>query len=122
VLSAGYYDAFYLKAQKVRTLIKRDYEQAFARCDVVLTPTAPTPAFKLGEKVDDPLAMYLQDIFTLPPSLAGIAAASVPAGLSPEGLPIGVQLSVPAFEEARLIRIAHAFERASGWDHRPPGY
>jgi aspartyl-tRNA(Asn)/glutamyl-tRNA(Gln) amidotransferase subunit A len=122
VLSAGYYDAFYLKAQKVRTLIKRDYEQAFARCDVVLTPTAPTPAFKLGEKIDDPLAMYLQDIFTLPPSLAGIASASVPAGLSPGGLPIGMQLSVPAFEEARLVRIAHAFERASGWDQRPPGF
>jgi aspartyl-tRNA(Asn)/glutamyl-tRNA(Gln) amidotransferase subunit A len=122
VLSAGYYDAFYLKAQKVRTLIRQDYARAFERCDVLLTPTAPTPAFRLGEKIADPLAMYMQDIFTLPPSLAGIAAASVPCGLSPEGLPLGLQLSVPAFEEARLVRVGHAFETAIDWQHHPPGF
>ena len=121
-LSAGYYDAFYLKAQKVRSLIRQDYVSAFERCDVVLTPTAPTPAFKLGEKMGDPLAMYLQDIFTLPASLAGICAVSVPCGLSPEKLPIGLQLAAPELEEARLVRLGDAFERASGWAHRPPGF
>ncbi|HEY2733488.1 MAG TPA: amidase family protein, partial [Polyangiales bacterium] len=122
VLSAGYFDAFYLKAQKARTLIKRDYARAFEQCDVVLTPTAPGAAFRLGEKISDPMAMYMQDIFTLPPSLAGIAAASVPCGLSPEGLPLGLQLCAPAFEEARLIRLGHAFEGVSGFDHHPPGF
>jgi aspartyl-tRNA(Asn)/glutamyl-tRNA(Gln) amidotransferase subunit A len=121
-LSAGYYDAFYLKAQKVQTLIRRDYANAFERCDVIMTPTAPTGAFKLGEKIDDPLAMYLQDVFTLPPSLAGIPAVSVPCGLTPERLPIGLQLAAPDFEEARLVRIGAAFERASGWAERPPGF
>jgi aspartyl-tRNA(Asn)/glutamyl-tRNA(Gln) amidotransferase subunit A len=122
VLSAGYYDAFYLKAQKVRTLIKRDFSQAFERCDVLLTPTAPTAAFRFGEKSGDPVAMWVQDIFTLPPSLAGIAAASVPCGLSPEGLPIGLQLCAPEFQETRLVRLGHAFETAIAWDHRPPGF
>jgi aspartyl-tRNA(Asn)/glutamyl-tRNA(Gln) amidotransferase subunit A len=122
VLSAGYYDAFYLKAQKVRTLIRQDYARAFERCDVLLTPTAPTAAFRLGEKLDDPLAMYLQDIFTLPASLAGIPAASVPCGLTAEGLPLGLQLCAPEFEEARLIRLGAAFEAAIGWNHRPPGF
>ena len=121
-LSAGYYDAFYLKAQKVRTLIKRDYTSAFSRCDVLLTPTAPSVAFKFGEKSGDPVAMWVQDIFTLPPSLAGIAAASVPCGLSPEGLPIGLQMCAPELEEKRLVRLGHAFEQAIAWDHRPPGY
>jgi aspartyl-tRNA(Asn)/glutamyl-tRNA(Gln) amidotransferase subunit A len=117
-LSAGYYDAFYLKAQKVRTLIWRDYHTAFERCDVIVTPTAPTPAFLLGEKLSDPLAMYLQDIFTLPISLAGIPAISVPCGFSPQGLPIGMQLCAPAFMEERLVRIAHAFEIAGGLSGR----
>jgi aspartyl-tRNA(Asn)/glutamyl-tRNA(Gln) amidotransferase subunit A len=115
VLSAGYYDALYLKAQKVRTLIRDDYTRAFSRCDVLLTPTAPTPAFRLGEKLADPLAMYMQDIFTLPPSLAGIPAVSVPCGSSPEGLPLGLQLCAPHFEEARLVRLGHAYEAISGW-------
>jgi aspartyl-tRNA(Asn)/glutamyl-tRNA(Gln) amidotransferase subunit A len=114
VLSAGYYDALYLKAQKVRTLIRDDYAKAFARCDVLVTPTAPTPAFRLGE-IADPLAMYMQDIFTLPPSLAGIPAASVPCGSSPEGLPLGLQLCAPHFEEARLVRVGHAYEAVSGF-------
>jgi aspartyl-tRNA(Asn)/glutamyl-tRNA(Gln) amidotransferase subunit A len=122
VLSAGYYDAFYLKAQKVRTLIKQDYARAFERCDVLVTPTAPTPAFKLGEKLADPLAMYLQDVFTLPPSLAGIAAASVPCGLSAEGLPLGLQLCAPAFAEAALVRVGDAFEAACGFGQHPPGF
>jgi aspartyl-tRNA(Asn)/glutamyl-tRNA(Gln) amidotransferase subunit A len=115
VLSAGYYDALYLKAQKVRTLIRDDYTRAFTRCDVLLTPTAPTPAFRLGEKIADPLAMYMQDIFTLPPSLAGIPAVSVPCGSSPEGLPLGLQLCAPHFEEARLVRLGHAYEAISGF-------
>jgi aspartyl-tRNA(Asn)/glutamyl-tRNA(Gln) amidotransferase subunit A len=119
-LSAGYYDAYYLKAQKVRTLIARDYQRAFERCDVIATPTTPTPAFKLGEKTSDPLAMYLQDVYTLPPSLAGLPAVSTPAGFSPDGLPIGLQLTAPAFEEARLIRAAAALERASDVVARVP--
>ena len=121
-LSAGYYDAFYVKAQQVRTLIRRDYDQAFARCDVLLTPTAPTVAFKLGEKVDDPLSMYLQDIFTLPPSLAGIPALSTPCGQSLSGLPVGLQICAPHFEEARMIRLAHAFEAAVAWQRRAPAF
>jgi aspartyl-tRNA(Asn)/glutamyl-tRNA(Gln) amidotransferase subunit A len=119
-LSAGYYDAFYLKAQKVRTLISRDYAQAFARCDLIATPTAPTPAFKLGEKTSDPLAMYLADVYTLPPSLSGIAALSTPAGFSSQGLPIGLQLAAPAFEEARIISVAHALEQGSDYVTRTP--
>ncbi len=111
-LSAGYYEAFYLKAQKVRTLISQDYARAFERCDVIATPTAPTPAFKLGEKVNDPLAMYLADIYTLPPSLAGIPALSTPVGFTPEGLPVGLQLASPFFEEGRIISVAHALEQA----------
>jgi aspartyl-tRNA(Asn)/glutamyl-tRNA(Gln) amidotransferase subunit A len=122
VLSAGYYDALYLKAQKVRTLIRQDYAQAFERCDVLLTPTAPTAAFRLGEKLADPLSMYMQDIFTLPPSLAGIPAASVPCGLSGEGLPLGLQLCAPHFEEGRLVRLGHAFESVSGFKPFPPGF
>lgn len=120
-LSAGYYDAFYLKAQKVRTLIARDYAAAFARCDVIATPTAPTAAFALGEKISDPLAMYLADIYTLPPSLAGIPALSTPAGFDADGLPIGLQLAAPAFEEARLVALTHAFEEATGFTKRAPG-
>jgi aspartyl-tRNA(Asn)/glutamyl-tRNA(Gln) amidotransferase subunit A len=87
-----------------------------------MTPTTPAGAFKLGEKIDDPLSMYLQDVFTLPPSLAGIPAVSVPCGLTPERLPLGLQLAAPQFEEAKLVRIAAAFERASGWAERPPGF
>jgi aspartyl-tRNA(Asn)/glutamyl-tRNA(Gln) amidotransferase subunit A len=119
-LSAGYYEAFYLKAQKVRTLIARDFHEAFASCDVIATPTAPTPAFKLGEKLNDPLAMYLADIYTLPPSLAGVPAISTPIGFSAEGLPVGIQLSAPLFEEPRLVRVAQALEGALGAAHRLP--
>jgi aspartyl-tRNA(Asn)/glutamyl-tRNA(Gln) amidotransferase subunit A len=119
-LSAGYYDAYYLKAQKVRTLIARDYAQAFERCDVIATPTAPTPAFKLGEKTSDPLAMYLADIYTLPPSLAGIPALSTPMGFSDAGLPVGLQLAAPAFEEARLVSMAAALEAQHDFVARVP--
>src|SRR4029077_15897888 len=98
-LSSGYYDAFYSKAQKVRTLIKRDFDAAFAQVDLILTPVAPTPAFKLGEKVDDPLTMYLSDICTIPCNLAGIPGISVPCGLSSEGLPIGVQFYANLFKD-----------------------
>jgi aspartyl-tRNA(Asn)/glutamyl-tRNA(Gln) amidotransferase subunit A len=119
-LSAGYYDAFYLKAQKVRTLIRRDYDMAFERCDVVCTPTTPTPAFALGEKTSDPLQMYLADIFTLPPSLAGLPAISTPCGMSQEGLPIGLQLVAPPFEEERLCRVAQRVEDVRGLANEHP--
>src|SRR5690606_15864569 len=120
VLSAGYYDAYYAKAQKARTLIARDYARAFESCDVVLSPTSPSVAFPLGAKTKDPLEMYLADVFTLPPSLAGLPAISVPAGLD-QGLPIGMQLTAPAFREDLLLRVAHAYEQASEWkDQHPP--
>jgi aspartyl-tRNA(Asn)/glutamyl-tRNA(Gln) amidotransferase subunit A len=112
VLSAGYYDAFYRKAQQVRTLLTRDFQEAFKTVDVLLTPTAPTPAFRLGEKTDDPLAMYLADINTVTASLAGICGISVPCGTSAEGLPIGAQILGKAFDEATVLRAAHAVERS----------
>jgi len=122
-LSAGYYDAFYLKAQRVRTLIRRDYDTAFERCDVVCTPTTPTPAFALGEKTADPLEMYLADIFTLPPSLAGLAAISTPCGRSRDALPIGLQLVAPPFEEERLCRVAQRVEDVCGLvDQHPAAF
>ena len=113
-LSAGYYDAFYLKAQRVRTLIRRDYDTAFESCDVVATPTTPTVAFALGEKTSDPLEMYLADIFTLPSSLAGLPAISTPCGLSSGGLPVGLQLVAPPFEEELLCTVAQAVEDTCG--------
>jgi len=111
-LSAGYYDAYYGKAQKVRTLLRRDFAEAFGTVDLVLTPTSPTPAFRLGEKVDDPLTMYLSDVFTIPCNLAGIPGISVPCGRSPEGLPIGVQILGRHFDEENLLSAAAAIERA----------
>jgi aspartyl-tRNA(Asn)/glutamyl-tRNA(Gln) amidotransferase subunit A len=113
-LSAGYYDAYYLKAQRVRTLLTRDFEAAFKQVDAVITPTAPTPAFKLGEKVDDPLSMYLADIYTVTADLAGVPGISVPCGQSKEGLPIGLQILGRHFDEATVIRLAHAYEHARG--------
>ena len=118
-LSAGYYDAYYGQAQRVRTLIRRDFATAFESCDVLLTPTAPTVAFKLGELVDDPLAMYACDLFTLPVNLSGLPAISLPCGLS-EGLPVGLHLAGPAFSENRLLAAAHALEGAFAFDPRPP--
>jgi aspartyl-tRNA(Asn)/glutamyl-tRNA(Gln) amidotransferase subunit A len=114
VLSAGYYDAYYLKAQQVRTLIRRDYEAAFERCDVVAMPTSPTPAFRLGEKTDDPLQMYLADVFTVSANLTGLPAISVPGGTSSEGLPIGLQLTGRAFDEGMILRAASGVEAARG--------
>jgi aspartyl-tRNA(Asn)/glutamyl-tRNA(Gln) amidotransferase subunit A len=120
-LSAGYYDAYYLKASQVRTLIRRDFDQAFEACDVLVAPTTPTTAFRLGEKVDDPLQMYLQDIFTLAPSLAGLPALSVPCGFDRDGLPIGLQIMGAAFDEATILRVGHAYEQATEWHRRKPG-
>ena len=112
-LSAGYYDAYYLKAQKVRTLLTRDFEEAFKKVDAIVTPTSPTAAFKLGEKVDDPLAMYLADIYTVTADLAGIPGISVPCGETREKLPIGMQILGKHFGEATILRVAHAYERAA---------
>jgi len=111
-LSTGYYDAYYLKAQRVRTLLTRDFVEAFQQVDVIVGPTSPTPAFKLGEKVDDPLAMYLADIYTVTANLAGIPGISIPVGHSKENLPIGMQIFGKHFDEATILRAAHAYEKA----------
>jgi len=115
VLSAGYYDAYYLKAQKVRTLVARDFTDAFREVDAILTPVSPFPAFKLGEKMADPLEMYLSDIYTITGSLAGICGASVPCGRTSAGLPVGLQILCNHFDESRMFRLAHAFEQAGGF-------
>ena len=114
-LSTGYYDAYYLKAQKVRTKIREDFEKAFKSCDVIATPTAPTPAFRIGEKANDPLGMYLSDVFTIPANLAGIPAISVPCGLSRDALPIGLQIMAKPFDEETIFRAAFTFEQST--DH-----
>ena len=119
-LRSGYYDAYYLRAQKVRTLIKRDFERAFESCDVLVAPTAPSTAFKLGEKVSDPLQMYMSDVYTIPINLAGLPAMSIPCGFV-GGLPIGLQLIAPPLQEERLFAVAGAFQRATDWHtKRPP--
>ena len=120
VLSAGYYDAYYRKAQQVRDLIKNDFLEAFKRCDALITPTSPTPAFPIGEKVDDPLAMYLNDIYTVTANLAGVPGISVPCGLSSERLPIGFQLLGPYWSEPVLLKLAHGYEQARPFTERPP--
>ncbi len=119
-LSAGYYDQYYVKALKVRRLIRQDFDNAFADVDVIAGPVTPTPAFKLGELVDDPLAMYLSDIYTISANLAGIPGASIPCGFSKTGLPIGLQLQAPPFEEERLLRAARMFEQATEWHLQTP--
>jgi len=118
VLSAGYYDAYYLKAQKVRTLIRRDFEQVFAAHDLIVTPTAPTTAFRLGEKTSDPLQMYLSDIFTISINLAGLPALSLPCGFDRHGLPIGLQIVGRPFEEEKVFQAAYAYEQATEWHER----
>jgi aspartyl-tRNA(Asn)/glutamyl-tRNA(Gln) amidotransferase subunit A len=118
-LSAGYYEAYYGQAQKVRTLVIRDYETAFERFDILVSPTSPTTAFRIGEKADDPMAMYLNDIFTIPANLAGVPAISMPCGLDEGGLPIGIQLTAPALDESTLLRAAHALESDLALDLRP---
>ena len=119
-LSAGYYDAYYLKAQKVRALIKKDFEEVFKKCDAIITPTAPTTAFKIGEKTQDPLQMYLSDIFTISVNLAGLPGLSLPCGFDSEGLPIGMQIIGRHFDEATILRIAFAYEQATEWHKRKP--
>ncbi len=119
-LSAGYYEAYYGQAQKVRTLIIRDYRAAFERFDVLVSPTSPTTAFRIGERVDEPMAMYLSDVFTIPANLAGTPAISLPCGLDDGGLPVGLQLTAPVLEEARVLRVAHALEADLGLELRPP--
>jgi aspartyl-tRNA(Asn)/glutamyl-tRNA(Gln) amidotransferase subunit A len=120
VLSSGYYDAYYLKAQQVRTLIRRDLEQALEKADVVAVPTTPTPAFKLGERTDDPLQMYLGDIFTVSAPLAGLPAISVPCGFTTSRLPVGLHLTSRAWDEATMLRLANAYEQASPWSGMHP--
>jgi aspartyl-tRNA(Asn)/glutamyl-tRNA(Gln) amidotransferase subunit A len=119
-LSAGYYEAYYGQAQKVRTLVVRDFEAAFQKVDLLLSPTSPTTAFRLGEKTEDPLAMYLNDIFTIPANLSGVPAISLPCGLDAEGLPIGLQLMGPHLDEPTVLRAAHALEQELGFDAVPP--
>ncbi|MGE5657681.1 MAG: Asp-tRNA(Asn)/Glu-tRNA(Gln) amidotransferase subunit GatA [Actinomycetota bacterium] len=119
-LSAGYYDAYYLKAQKVRTLIKEDFERAFAQVDILICPTAPTTAFKAGEKTNDPLSMYLSDLMTIPVNLAGLPALSIPCGFDEKGLPIGLQLIGKVLQESRLFEVAYAYEQSTPWHERSP--
>ena len=120
-LSAGYYDAYYGKSQKVRTLIRKDFEDAFKKVDIILTPTAPTTAFKIGEKVSDPLQMYLSDIFTISCNLAGLPGISLPCGFSKAGLPIGLQLLGKTFKEEEILRAAHNYEKNTSWNSKRPG-
>jgi aspartyl-tRNA(Asn)/glutamyl-tRNA(Gln) amidotransferase subunit A len=119
VLSSGYYDAYYSRAQKLRTLILRDFTEAYKKCDVLLTPATPGPAFGVGEKTADPLAMYLNDIFTVTVNLAGLPGLAVPAGLTASGLPLGLQIIGKAFDEATVLRAGRAIERASGFNAKP---
>jgi aspartyl-tRNA(Asn)/glutamyl-tRNA(Gln) amidotransferase subunit A len=119
-LSAGYYDAFYGQAQKARTLVTRDFELAFKNVDVIATPTTPTTAFRAGAHADDPLAMYLEDVFTLPANLAGLPGISVPAGFDGNGLPIGLQLLGPRFREDLLLGVAHAYQQVTDWHKMKP--
>jgi len=119
-LSKGYYDEFFKKASQVRTLMINDFKEAFRKCHVLITPVAPTPAFKIGEKIDDPLTMYLSDIFTLSPNLAGIPCMSIPYGMSSRGLPIGVQILGDYFDESTLLQTAYVLEKTSDIsDYRP---
>jgi aspartyl-tRNA(Asn)/glutamyl-tRNA(Gln) amidotransferase subunit A len=119
-LSAGYYEAYYRKASQVRTLIQEDFRKAFSQCDVLLMPTAPTPAFKLGEKVDDPLQMYLSDIFTIPCNLAGLPGLSLPCGFSKQGLPIGLQILANHFQEQKIFQVAYTYEQNTEIHRRKP--
>ena len=119
-LSSGYYDAYYLKAQKVRTLIKKDFDDAFKNCDILITPTAPTSAFKIGEKFDNPIQMYLSDIFTISVNLAGVPAISIPCGFSKNGLPIGLQIIGRHFDEETVIRAAYTFEQNTNYHQKKP--
>ena len=120
VLSHGYYDAYYLQAQRVRRLIAQDFVAAFQRCDVIAGPTSPTVAFRVGEQVSDPVQMYLNDIYTVGPNLAGLPALSIPCGAGADGLPVGLQLVGGYFAEARMLGLAHQFQLATDWHERTP--
>jgi aspartyl-tRNA(Asn)/glutamyl-tRNA(Gln) amidotransferase subunit A len=120
VLSAGYYDAYYLKAQKLRRLIAQDFTSAFAQCDMIMGPTAPTTAFNLGEKSDDPVSMYLSDIYTIAVNLAGLPGMSVPAGFGANGRPVGLQIIDNYFSEAKMLNVAHQYQKATDWHTRAP--
>jgi len=120
VLSSGYYDAYYLKAQKVRSLIRKDFTDAFEQCDVILTPTSPTPAFKIGEKAANPLEMYLSDIYTISVNLAGIPGLSMPCGLTKSGLPAGLQIIAKPFDEETILRVAYTYEQRRGFEMGTP--
>jgi aspartyl-tRNA(Asn)/glutamyl-tRNA(Gln) amidotransferase subunit A len=119
-LSAGYYDAWYLKAQKVRTLIRGEFDQAFEKYDALVTPTSPTVPFRIGEKIEDPLQMYLSDVFTIPVNIAGLPAISIPAGFA-EGLPIGLQIIAKPFAEEMILKIAHAYQQLTNWHKQKAG-
>jgi aspartyl-tRNA(Asn)/glutamyl-tRNA(Gln) amidotransferase subunit A len=119
VLSAGYYDAYYLKAQKVRALIANDFTDAFKKVDIILTPSTPSAAFAAGEKMDDPIAMYLNDVFTVTVNLAGLPGISVPAGLSAEGLPLGLQLIGKAFDEETVLKVGQVLEKSANFTAKP---
>jgi aspartyl-tRNA(Asn)/glutamyl-tRNA(Gln) amidotransferase subunit A len=121
-LSAGYYDAYYKKASQVRTLIRNDFSSAFRECDVIITPTCPSPPFTIGEKTDDPLSVYLADIYTIPANLAGIPALSLPCGFTGRGMPIGLQMLANVFQEERLLQVAHAYEHNTPWHTRKPPF
>jgi aspartyl-tRNA(Asn)/glutamyl-tRNA(Gln) amidotransferase subunit A len=121
-LSSGYKYAYYLKALKVRRLIKEDFDKALGECDVIIGPTSPTPAFKIGERVTDPLAMYLSDVYTISANLAGLPGISIPCGFTKSNLPIGLQILGPAYEEAKLLRVARMYERATDWHTRRPTF
>ena len=121
VLSSGYYDAYYLRAQKVRTLIRNDFAEVFKQCDAILAPVTPTPAYKIGEKTNDPLKMYLDDILTTPVNLAGNCGMSIPCGFSSAGLPIGLQIIGDSFGEENILKVGHAYEQTTDWHHQKPG-
>ena len=122
VLSHGYYDAYYLKAQKIRRLIAQDFVEAFRQCDLVIGPTSPTAAFRIGAKVSDPVQMYLNDIYTTPANLAGLPAMSIPCGFGSGGLPMGLHITGNYFAEARMLQAAHQYQKATDWHaRRPPG-
>ena len=120
VLSHGYYDAYYLQAQKVRRLIAKDFAEAFARCDLIMGPTSPSTAFALGAKTDDPVQMYLNDIFTIPAPLAGLPGLSIPCGFDARGLPVGLQIMGNHFAEAKMLGAAHRYQQATDWHLRAP--
>ena len=120
VLSHGYYDAYYLQAQKIRRLIARDFTEAFTKCDVIMGPAAPTVAYDIGSKVTDPVQMYLDDLYTIPINLAGLPGMSIPCGFGNKGRPVGLQIVGNYFDEARMLAVAHAFQQVTDWHAREP--